>query len=1192
MGDDPLYSRLAVDDAWSRDTLVQQHASVQTAATQGLANGGSRHVHQIGKKDMLSMTEGYFIHRPGELSRGAVLDVGLKCTHSCRFCYYSYMDDSNHQFSGIRKAKFRTLEQCKEILKRIKNNGFINFDYTGGEPTLHPQIVEITRYAHAELGLKGRIITLGQLLTRKKGGGCQTMLQDLLKAGLTNLLFSIHAADPDLFARITGESLARQQAAMDYLDNIGFDYTGNTTVFSWNYKHLPSLARHLVGHRIYLHNFIVMNAYYGWNRNGRAFGVQARYSDIYPYLKEAVDILESHGVGVNIRYAPLCILKGLEKNLVGVTGVRYDPYEWMNRGGHTGGSPELCAAPVNIKPGETDSAFQFRPVNTRLENGMRICGMRGTAKVFAEPCRACRAKEACDGIDPGYLDLHGLQEFSAYPASEKGPLLECRRSYLPAYVVKTEPLAPIKATVAELFKPPNGVPSKTHVDIGVTAASPDLVSIIVVNLNGGERIRRCINSVLAKTDIPYELIVVDNGSTDDSGHWLESLDVIHLIRNRNNVGAPVARNQALSIARGNWILFLDNDTIVSNNWLSRFLNHARNHPDVGMIGPRSDCVSGPQAVTGVQFSNEEELDRFADRWQASHHGQNRPIRRLILFCLFVRRHVVDKIGGIDPLFDKWGWEDDDYSVRAQLAGFKLLVADDIFIHHEGSYTSRSANLDYAQLHQQNWDLFKRKWNIWWYPGTASEETIDAFFSQPFDIKRDFVPLPPQDHLQIRRGRDSVQSRPKSASSADDTIASPLPIAKKLATAYVRKGQLLLRKRAPDQALQCFRQAMAHHPRLAEAYFGSALCCRLMDRHEAAVFHCQQALSCIGDFLGVNHWFKRYLDDNQDDLPYDALFCATVYATLALSHAALNRWQDALLCARAALDLDPDCQAASDIVRNGSALPGRQQASSAPAFSSGRVDPVQVPSLTLVMPTHYTNKLKVNRHLSLPGTGLVEATYRSLMNVFGDGIQRAAKIVCMDGFDPSSADKRAYRRNLEIFCRTHQFRLFCPPTSGLLQMVAAAAETIESDWILLVEHDWQFVGSPVDLDHLLCSLNRHEQVRYIRFNKRPNQIRRFDFLLEVEKEIDEVPLLRTTAHSNNPCLFRTRTFKRQWLPLCLQEPAFTSMDLANTAIGLEEPLFKHHRDDVRRLGFNKAHEKWGTYIYGGPGDPSRVKHLGV
>ena len=91
-------------------------------------------------------------HIPGKLSKGAVLNVGLKCTHSCKFCYYSYLDKTDNQFSGMRKAHFRTFKENKQILTLLKKNSFINFDVTGGEPTLHPDIVELMRYAHQEIG--------------------------------------------------------------------------------------------------------------------------------------------------------------------------------------------------------------------------------------------------------------------------------------------------------------------------------------------------------------------------------------------------------------------------------------------------------------------------------------------------------------------------------------------------------------------------------------------------------------------------------------------------------------------------------------------------------------------------------------------------------------------------------------------------------------------------------------------------------------------------------------------------------------------------------------------------------------------------------------------------------------------------------------------------------------------------------
>jgi len=63
---------------------------------------------------------GFYRRQAGRLSRGAVLDIGLKCTHSSRFCCYSFLDGSDNQFIGMRRAKFRTLTECKRILKQLK----------------------------------------------------------------------------------------------------------------------------------------------------------------------------------------------------------------------------------------------------------------------------------------------------------------------------------------------------------------------------------------------------------------------------------------------------------------------------------------------------------------------------------------------------------------------------------------------------------------------------------------------------------------------------------------------------------------------------------------------------------------------------------------------------------------------------------------------------------------------------------------------------------------------------------------------------------------------------------------------------------------------------------------------------------------------------------------------------------------
>jgi organic radical activating enzyme len=95
------------------------------------------------------------------LSRTAILDIGLRCTHSCKFCYYSFLDNGADQFHGMRHAAFRDSHGLLQLVTNLRRNEFLGFDVTGGEPTLHPAIVRLIERG-TNLGLYSRIITLGQ----------------------------------------------------------------------------------------------------------------------------------------------------------------------------------------------------------------------------------------------------------------------------------------------------------------------------------------------------------------------------------------------------------------------------------------------------------------------------------------------------------------------------------------------------------------------------------------------------------------------------------------------------------------------------------------------------------------------------------------------------------------------------------------------------------------------------------------------------------------------------------------------------------------------------------------------------------------------------------------------------------------------------------------------------------------------
>ena len=405
-------------------------------------------------------------HPPGALSKSGVLDVGLKCAHSCRFCYYSFMAEAKRggqpgsQHAALRHASFRSTEDCLRIIDLMAEHGLINFDITGGEPAMHEGLPDMVCRAR-ERGLSVRVITLGQFLMQR-GGGRERLLDTLLEAGVTDFLFSLHAATEDGFFKATRGSLGKVLAAMDALDSTGFQYSANTVIHAGNLDDLPRIAELSAARGVYHHNFIVFNAYYRWDSPASIAGLQASYPDIKGPLTRAVAILDAAGVAVTIRYLPLCAAPGLERHIVGVVGVHHDPHEWMNRAGNPEREPEYCAEILPVPVGGPRDIYALKRVDgvrgeRRLDFGadgaggvVDIVAERGEAfKVFPARCRDCAAMDYCDGLDPKYILLHGLSgltPFAAMPGS--APLIDARRDYLPAFALKREPGADMRAAIA------------------------------------------------------------------------------------------------------------------------------------------------------------------------------------------------------------------------------------------------------------------------------------------------------------------------------------------------------------------------------------------------------------------------------------------------------------------------------------------------------------------------------------------------------------------------------------------------------------------------------------------------------------------------------------------------------------------------------------------------------------------------
>ncbi|MGL4772752.1 MAG: glycosyltransferase [Clostridium sp.] len=209
-------------------------------------------------------------------------------------------------------------------------------------------------------------------------------------------------------------------------------------------------------------------------------------------------------------------------------------------------------------------------------------------------------------------------------------------------------------------------------------------SIVILTYNQLECTKLCIESIRKFTPKDsYEIIVVDNKSTDDTVEWLKEQEDLVLILNENNNGFPVGCNQGIQISKGESILLLNNDTIVTPNWLNNLNKALYSDDKIGAVGAVTNHCSNLQQI-GVSYTNIEEMISFASSFNVSNKDVWDYRNRLVGFCYLVKKEVINKVGVLDPIFTPGNYEDDDFSLRIQKAGYYLLLCKDTFIHHFGS----------------------------------------------------------------------------------------------------------------------------------------------------------------------------------------------------------------------------------------------------------------------------------------------------------------------------------------------------------------------------------------------------------------------------------------------------------------------------------------------------------------------------
>ncbi len=289
-------------------------------------------------------------------------------------------------------------------------------------------------------------------------------------------------------------------------------------------------------------------------------------------------------------------------------------------------------------------------------------------------------------------------------------------------------------------------------------------SVIVVTHDGLTLTRLCLESLLANTEVSdYELIVVDNASSDDTPAYLRALARAHpRVRVRlsdRNLGFAAACNRGMAMARGRALVLLNNDTIPPRWWLGDLLRHLAD-PLVGAVGPVTNRICN-EAQIEAGYGLYGELMRFAWERRERHAGERRDIPTLTMFCFALTRSTWERIGPIDERFGLGTLEDDDYCLRIRRAGLRLVSAEDVFVHHfdKGSFGELVSAGEYDALLRENRARFERKWGE---PppryGRRSNPDYERLRTRARDLVRRHVPER-ESVLVVSRGDEALVELP-------------------------------------------------------------------------------------------------------------------------------------------------------------------------------------------------------------------------------------------------------------------------------------------------------------------------------------------------------------------------------------------------------------------------------------------------
>jgi len=244
-------------------------------------------------------------------------------------------------------------------------------------------------------------------------------------------------------------------------------------------------------------------------------------------------------------------------------------------------------------------------------------------------------------------------------------------------------------------------------------AKPGLTSIIILNYNGTDFLKNCIDSILKETNKEIEIIVVDNNSPDNSGKkYSNEYSQCKFILNKKNLGVPEGLNVGIKNSNGEFIVLLNNDLIVTPGWLDGFFSAYEKY-GVALYQPKFLKMKNINELDGT--GNMINLFGFAfarakGKQDLGQYEKTEEVSYASGTCMFIPRKIIDEIGLFDGKFFAYH-EEVDFGWRARLFGYKSHYVPSTIIHHFGSAQWKWSDEKFYLLERNRWFVLLKNYSL-------------------------------------------------------------------------------------------------------------------------------------------------------------------------------------------------------------------------------------------------------------------------------------------------------------------------------------------------------------------------------------------------------------------------------------------------------------------------------------------------